>query len=108
MRTNIASLLVGDMKLTRLCVSSSRLYRTFKDNKYVYMLLEACLGGEVWSLLRDRWEKPPQVVSGYRVKHLQSMVISGGVLKNPLPNSVWAASPRPLITSTIKASSTGT
>lgn len=54
MRTNIASLLVEDMKLTRLCVSSSRLYRTFKDNKYVYMLLEACLGGEVWSLLRDR------------------------------------------------------
>ncbi|XP_070820382.1 cGMP-dependent protein kinase 2 [Chaetodon trifascialis] len=31
-----------------------KLYRTFKDNKYVYMLLEACLGGEVWSLLRDR------------------------------------------------------
>ncbi|XP_041792978.1 cGMP-dependent protein kinase 2 isoform X3 [Chelmon rostratus] len=31
-----------------------KLYRTFKDNKYVYMLLEACLGGEIWSLLRDR------------------------------------------------------
>ncbi|XP_024115869.1 cGMP-dependent protein kinase 2 isoform X2 [Oryzias melastigma] len=31
-----------------------KLYRTFKDSKYVYMLLEACLGGEVWSLLRDR------------------------------------------------------
>ncbi|XP_030579348.1 cGMP-dependent protein kinase 2 [Archocentrus centrarchus] len=31
-----------------------KLYRTFKDPKYVYMLLEACLGGEVWSLLRDR------------------------------------------------------
>ncbi|XP_034027080.1 cGMP-dependent protein kinase 2 [Thalassophryne amazonica] len=30
-----------------------KLYRTFKDNKYVYMLLEACLGGEIWSLLRD-------------------------------------------------------
>ncbi|KAG7481348.1 hypothetical protein MATL_G00065920 [Megalops atlanticus] len=31
-----------------------KLYRTFKDKKYVYMLLEACLGGEIWSLLRDR------------------------------------------------------
>lgn len=31
-----------------------RMYRTYKDNKYVYMLLEACLGGEIWSLLRDR------------------------------------------------------
>uniref|UniRef100_A0A8D3DXL0 cGMP-dependent protein kinase n=1 Tax=Scophthalmus maximus TaxID=52904 RepID=A0A8D3DXL0_SCOMX len=31
-----------------------KLYRTFRDDKYVYMLLEACLGGEIWSLLRDR------------------------------------------------------
>lgn len=37
-----------------VCFSHFRLYRTFKDNKYVYMLLEACLGGEIWSLLRDR------------------------------------------------------
>jgi cGMP-dependent protein kinase len=31
-----------------------RLYRTFRDNKYLYMLLEVCLGGELWALLRDR------------------------------------------------------
>ncbi|KAF7283027.1 hypothetical protein GWI33_001583 [Rhynchophorus ferrugineus] len=31
-----------------------RLFRTYRDSKYVYMLLEACLGGEVWTILRDR------------------------------------------------------
>ncbi|XP_069744324.1 cGMP-dependent protein kinase 2 [Narcine bancroftii] len=30
-----------------------RLYRTFRDTKYVYLLLEVCLGGELWSVLRD-------------------------------------------------------
>ncbi|VDP50871.1 unnamed protein product [Heligmosomoides polygyrus] len=30
------------------------MFKTYRDTKYVYMLLEVCLGGELWTTLRDR------------------------------------------------------
>ncbi|KAJ8014159.1 hypothetical protein DPEC_G00037350 [Dallia pectoralis] len=35
------------------CQFIVRLFRTFRNDKYVYLLMEVCLGGELWSILRD-------------------------------------------------------
>lgn len=31
-----------------------RLYKTFRDDKFVYFLMEACMGGDVWTIMSQR------------------------------------------------------
>lgn len=38
-----------------------RLYRTFKDDKYIYFLMEAVMGGDVWTILQKRHYFPENV-----------------------------------------------
>ncbi|KAF2904896.1 hypothetical protein ILUMI_01278 [Ignelater luminosus] len=36
------------------CIFIVRMYKTYRDNKYLFFLMESCLGGDLWSLLQKQ------------------------------------------------------
>jgi cGMP-dependent protein kinase len=42
-----------------------QLYRTFQDAAHLHMLMEICLGGDLWSLLRDHKYFPDNTARFY-------------------------------------------
>lgn len=74
-----------------------KLFRTYRDRKYVYLLCEACLGGELWTLLRtknyfnDSWarfyagcaiEALAYLLEGFEIKFLTGIVFFKNALIN--------------------------
>lgn len=43
-----------DIQINCNCVFIARMYNTFKDNKYLYFLMESCLGGDLWTYLQKQ------------------------------------------------------
>lgn len=68
-----------------------RLYRTYRDQKYVYMLMEACLGGEIWTILRNRGyfdEASGQFIIGCVLEAFQYLHARGIVFRDLKPENL--------------------
>lgn len=68
-----------------------RLFQTYRDSKYVYMLLEACLGGEVWTILRKKTklsEYAVQFIFGCVLEAIEYLHIRGIIYRDLKPENL--------------------
>lgn len=84
---------VAEANIMRTCRSPFvvRLYKTYKDTRYVYMLLEVCLGGELWTKLRDMQqfdEHTAKFVVGCVVEGLNYLHSKGIVYRDLKPENL--------------------
>lgn len=65
-----------------------RLFRTFRDSKFIYLLMEACMGGEIWTILRNKSrfdEQTAQFIVGCVIDAFQYLHSRGIVYRDLKP-----------------------
>lgn len=77
---NLEDLLINEKRLQMECNSKFlvRMYRSFRDTEYVYFLLEACCGFDLFNLLhcqknRSLKDKHAKFVAGTKVQNLAEL-----------------------------------
>ncbi|KAL3283503.1 hypothetical protein HHI36_006642 [Cryptolaemus montrouzieri] len=86
---------INEMKIQMACNSPFiiRMYKTYKDNKYIYFLMEVCLGGDLWSLLQKQPnkrldEKGARFVAGCVLEALGYLHARGIVYRDLKPENL--------------------
>ncbi|XP_045470385.1 cGMP-dependent protein kinase 1-like [Harmonia axyridis] len=86
---------INEMVIQMTCNSPFiiRLYKTFKDNKFIYFLMELCLGGDLWSLLQRQpnknfTEKGARFIAGCVLEALAYLHTQGFVYRDLKPENL--------------------
>ncbi|KAK9879595.1 hypothetical protein WA026_006661 [Henosepilachna vigintioctopunctata] len=90
---------INEMKIQMRCKSPFiiRMYRTFIDNKYIYFLMEVCLGGDLWSLLQNQPnkrfdERGAKFIAGCVLEALSYIHKKGFIYRDLKPENLLIAS----------------